>query len=242
MTTATNEAHGRQAGPATRTREEAEGPAAAPDDFVDRLRLIAERMGSASALVRRAGISHSGFQKYLAGAEPTRKVLIALADAAGVDLQWLITGRGAMLNREHRDWPENSLTLLPLYRDGQPEECEISNAAEEEKLVQLAFCREWLGKHGFNPEHLATMRVEGDSMEPTMRSGDTLVVDRQPGRIVDGELYVIRDNGSLLIKRLQRQLGGKVKLISDNLKYPQIDATVEELDIVGHVIWRGALL
>ncbi len=79
-------------------------------------------------------------------------------------------------------------------------------------------------------------------MEPTMRSGDTLVVDRSPGRIVDGELYVIRDKGGLLIKRLQRQLGGKAKLISDNLKYPQIDADLDDLDIVGHVIWRGALL
>jgi phage repressor protein C with HTH and peptisase S24 domain len=212
------------------------------DDFVDRLRLISERMGSASALVRQAGISHSGFQKYLAGAEPTRKVLIALANAAGVDLQWLMTGRGTMLNHDHQEWPANSLTLLPLYRDVQPADCEIPSPVEDEKLVQLAFCREWLGKHGFDPEHLATMRVEGDSMEPTMRSGDTLVVDRSPGRIVDGELYVIRDEGGLLIKRLQRQLGGKVKLISDNLKYPQIDATVDELDIVGHIIWRGALL
>ena len=219
-----------------------EDQSAPPDDFINRLRLIAERKGSASALVRQAGISHSGFQKYLAGAEPTRKVLIALADAAGVNLQWLMTGRGTMVNHYHQEWPANSLTLLPLYRDGEPADCEIPNPVGDEKLVQLAFCREWLGKHGFDPAHLATMRVEGDSMEPTMRSGDTLVVDRSPGRIVDGELYVIRDKGGLLIKRLQRQLGGKAKLISDNLKYPQIDADLDDLDIVGHVIWRGALL
>lgn len=217
------------------------------DDFIERLRRVVEKMGSASALARQAGISGSGFQKYLGGAEPTRKVLLALAEAAHIDLQWLMTGSGSMETTDRGSWPENHLTLLPLFRDGEQQDLINGDKHDTpkdnpERLVQLAFCREWLGKHGFNPAHLATLRVTGDSMEPTLRSGDTLVVDCNELSIADGEIYVIRDASHLLIKRLQRQLGGRVKLISDNTRYPAIEADTQQLNILGKVIWRGALL
>lgn len=211
------------------------------EHFVARLRELVTRAGSASALVREAGISSSGFQKYLSGAEPTRRVLIALAKAADVRLDWLMTGSGAMTSEARDAWPDNHLTLLPLYRDGDAA-CQRDDG-EPDKLVQLAFCREWLAKYGFDPTHLATMRVEGNGMAPTFRPGDTLVVDCHGARhVTDGEIYVLRDDGNLLIKRIQRKLGGRVSLASDNPQYPPIDAELDSLDIVGHVIWRGALL
>ncbi|EON15243.1 MULTISPECIES: LexA family transcriptional regulator [Pandoraea] len=210
------------------------------DDFIARLRLLIERAGNASALVRQAGISPSGFQKYLGGAEPSRRVLMALAEAGGVTLEWLITGRGAMEAAVRDSWPENHLTLLPLYR-GDDADCAVPQVMPE-KLVQLAFCQEWLARHGYDPAHLATMRVEGNAMSPTFRTGDTLVVDRQVASPADGEVYVLRDGGDLLIKRLQRQLGGMVSLTSDNARYAPIQAPLESLNIVGRVIWRGTLL
>lgn len=233
------------------------------EGFIERLRRMAEKMGSASELARQAGISGSGFQKYLGGAEPTRKVLLALAQAARVDLQWLMTGAGSMEPNDRVFWPENHLTLLPLFRESEPRRlgdvidaediathldgdpranCDVTARRDGERLVQLAFCREWLGKHGFDPAHLATLRVGGNSMEPSLRSGDTLVVDCSDHTIVDGDIYVIGDAGHLFIKRLQRQLGGQVKLISDNALYPPIDAIESNLNILGKVIWRGALL
>ncbi|VVE08488.1 putative HTH-type transcriptional regulator [Pandoraea iniqua] len=210
------------------------------DDFIGRLRLLVARAGNASALVRQAGISASGFQKYLNGAEPSRRVLIALSQAGSVTLEWLMTGRGPMEGAVRDVWPENHLTLLPLYRGGEPD-CPVPEASPE-KLVQLAFCQEWLARHGYDPVHLATMRVEGNAMSPTFRAGDTLVVDRQVANVADGEVYVLRDGSDLLIKRLQRQLGGMVSLTSDNAQYAPIQAPLERLDIVGRVIWRGALL
>ncbi|SUD95672.1 XRE family transcriptional regulator [Pandoraea pulmonicola] len=212
----------------------------ADDDFIARLRVLVSRAGNASALVRQAGISPSGFQKYLSGAEPSRRVLIALSEAGGVTLEWLMTGRGPMEVAIRDAWPENHLTLLPLYRAGDTD-CPVPEASPE-KLVQLAFCQEWLARHGFDPAYLATMRVEGNAMAPTFRAGDTLVVDRQSANVADGEVYVLRDGTDLLIKRLQRQLGGMVSLTSDNAQYAPIQAPLESLDIVGRVIWRGALL
>lgn len=56
----------------------------------------AERAGSVNALARKADLSQSGIRRYFCGGEPTRKVLIALAQAAEVDLVWLATGDGVM--------------------------------------------------------------------------------------------------------------------------------------------------
>jgi len=60
--------------------------------FHDRLRKILEGEVSSSAFARRAGISQSGFHRIEKGGEPTLKTIIAIANAAGVSVQWLATG------------------------------------------------------------------------------------------------------------------------------------------------------
>ena len=79
-------------------------------------------------------------------------------------------------------------------------------------------------------------------MEPTIRNGDNILIDMTSREILDGEIYAIRDGEALMIKRLQRQLGGKVRMISDNALYPVIDAPMADLDVVGKVVWRGSML
>lgn len=49
---------------------------------------------SQTEFARRCGISESLLRKYLAGAEPSTKRLVAIADAAGVNVLWLAAGRG----------------------------------------------------------------------------------------------------------------------------------------------------
>lgn len=66
--------------------------------FPDRMFVLAELVGSVNKLARLAGVSQSGIRKYFEDVEPTRLVLIALAEAAGVGVEWLITGEGRMRN------------------------------------------------------------------------------------------------------------------------------------------------
>src|SRR5450830_1417330 len=82
-----------------------------PDDFTLRLKAIVARPGSVSALAKKAGISLSGLLRYLGGGDPSRKVLVALSQAAKVYLAWLATGQGEMTS----GMPKQSLTQLPLY-------------------------------------------------------------------------------------------------------------------------------
>ncbi len=52
----------------------------------------AKRAGSTTALARQAGISQSGIRRYFRGGDPSRRHLIAIANAAGVSVEWLATG------------------------------------------------------------------------------------------------------------------------------------------------------
>lgn len=74
-------------------------------DFIDRMQKCADLAGSVNALARKAELSQSGIRRYFTGGDPTRRVLIAIANAAGVDFAWLATGAGAM----HKITPPSQL-------------------------------------------------------------------------------------------------------------------------------------
>lgn len=80
-----------------------------------------------------------------------------------------------------------------------------------------------------NPRDLALARVFGDSMDPTITSRDTLVIDLSTTRILDNALYAMQWDDALVIKRIQRSPLG-VDIISDNEKYEKQFLQSEKLD------------
>lgn len=84
--------------------------------------------------------------------------------------------------------------------------------------------------------HLAASKIRGDSMEPTIFNGDTVICD-DLGYQEDG-IYAIIFEGQGFVKRLQRVAGG-VRIISDNQAYEAMFAKndTEELKIIGKVLY-----
>jgi DNA-binding phage protein len=97
--------------------------------FVARMQKCADRAGSVNALARKAGLSQSGIRRYFSGGEPTRKVLIALANAAQVDVLWLATGAGAMVGGAAE--PETGAAGVKL----NPEALRLAIETVEESLA-----------------------------------------------------------------------------------------------------------
>lgn len=64
------------------------------------------------------------------------------------------------------------------------------------------------------------LETSGDSMEPTLRSGDCLLVDTRRRHILDG-VHVLVVNGDLLVKRLSSEPSGKICIASDNQLYKE---------------------
>ena len=82
---------------------------------------------------------------------------------------------------------------------------------------------------------LAATRVQGDSMEPTLYSGDIIICDLGGYDGTDG-IYTIIYKGNGFVKRLQRTSDG-VKIISDNRHYdPMFESSQsEDLKVIGKV-------
>lgn len=98
---------------------------------------------------------------------------------------------------------------------------------------------------GTEDSSLSIINVAGDSMEPTLSSGDEVLVDAsdQSSRLRDG-IYVLRADDALVVKRVTLKPGGrKITISSDNPAYPSWDdVDRSDIQIVGRVIWFGRAL
>lgn len=106
----------------------------------------------------------------------------------------------------------------------------------------VAFDPRWLRDMGADPRTLSIIRVEGDSMAPTLNDGDDILVDSSLDgtRLRDG-IYVLRMDDALMVKRVTRAPGqGRIAVISDNSHYKSWDdLPLTALHLVGRVIWTG---
>ncbi len=104
----------------------------------------------------------------------------------------------------------------------------------------LGFNRAWLRDQQLTPEHLAVIEVQGDSMEPTLQSGDVVLLDMRPQQPRDGVIYTLRRDSDLMVKRLRRK-GLEWFIHSDNRAY-QPERLGSDSIIVGRVVWLGRTL
>jgi phage repressor protein C with HTH and peptisase S24 domain len=116
----------------------------------------------------------------------------------------------------------------------------------EVAVAHIAFDPKWLRqlcKGGTN--NLSFIRVQGDSMTPTLDDGDDILVDGADGedRLRDG-IYVLRREDTLMVKRLAiNPFAARATITSDNPAYPEWrDVDLSTLTIIGRVVWAGRRL
>jgi len=73
----------------------------------------------------------------------------------------------------------------------------------------------WLQREGLHKESLLSIVVRGDSMEPGLHDGDTIVVNTADKQLMSGAVYVVNYEGEAVVKRLLRD-AGQWWLTSDN--------------------------
>ncbi len=114
-------------------------------------------------------------------------------------------------------------------------------AAEEQPIGAFRFAGRWLRAQGLDPAQLSAIAVAGDSMEPTLRDGDEILVDRAPRGLRDG-IHVVRVEDALLVKRLDTGRPGMVALISDNPAYRPLELPTRAVEVIGRVVWKSGRL
>ena len=114
---------------------------------------------------------------------------------------------------------------------------------DERTKAYFAFDERWLRKlTGAVANDLTLIRVEGDSMSPTLADGDDILIDRSDAgeRLRDG-IYVLRIEDALMVKRLAlHPITHRVTVQSDNPAYSDWpDCRIEDIHCIGRVIWAG---
>ncbi len=201
-------------------------------------RLIRERREDYAGLSRLLGKNSAYIQQFIKRGIPRRLAeqdRLTLARYFGIDEQVL---GGPARQGEH------GTGLVPVRR------LEVGASAGPGALTEndcvlsyIAFDSRWLRELcGARPDDLSIIRVQGDSMAPTLNNGDEIMVDRSDAatRIRDG-IYVLRRDDELLVKRVSASPStGRLTLKSDNPAYPTwADLDPADLMVIGRVVWAA---
>jgi len=199
--------------------------------------LARERGSSLAALSRMLGRNSSYLQQYITKGSPRKLEEIdrrRLAQFFGV-AEAELGGPEEISFKGQGDWVE--VPRLPLEASAGPG----TVGAAEIPFDAFRFSRRWLREQGLEPAMLSSIRVLGDSMDPLLRDGDEILVDRAPRAFREG-VHVVRLGEALHVKRLQAVPPDRLRLISSNPAYEPVEVAMADVDVVGRVVWKGGRL
>ncbi|MBF0444701.1 MAG: helix-turn-helix transcriptional regulator [Magnetococcales bacterium] len=222
--------------------------------FLDRLRQMIGKQAP-YAWARDVGIGKSTFDGiWKKGAQPQLRTLLKIAWKTDISLSWLLTGKGSSRIRDSATAISSSNITTQQTKMMSYILAASQNSADfgfstpagelnEQQEDYLAFTTTWITQEmKLDPKELALVTVQGDSMSPTLNTGDLLLLDRREKQMGNDGIYVIQQDNNLIAKRLQRGVDGSVMVKNDNHAYETqtlLPEEVKNLKIVGRVKWTG---
>ena len=218
----------------------------------DRIRLaLQDAATDQSSLARQIGVSAVAVNNWCTGTVKSMRgeTLMKVALALNVNPDWMASGSGAMHSSAHtpadlfpRPASEDDYLLIPQYLPASSH-----HFAHHDEAIRggLAFKRDWLIGKSLNEQNACVIYIRGNNMSPTANDGDALLLDQTKQVIRSGEVYAILMGDEIVIRRIAKEFG-VFMLRGDNpnkAAYPDISVPPEhELQIIGHVVWRGGSL
>lgn len=203
--------------------------------MADRLRARSRQLGmTAGRVAEIAGINRSFVYDIMRGRSenPNLEKLDQVAQALGVERNWLLHGIGDIDGESPiMEDPMEAFVSIPSV--------EVTDEVENGEPYH--FQRSWI-VHDLkaDPTNLRIMHVEGDSMMPTLHSGDVVLVDLAKRSPTPPGIFVLFDGMGLVAKRLEHIPNNdppKVRVISDNTFYGPYERTSNEVNIIGRIRW-----
>ena len=193
---------------------------------------------------------------------PSIQAIASIAQAAEVHIEWLSTGAGPMRSN-NKDYPHSGGATVHLTKPGLQSRGVANDSAAQENAEQYslipfhewhaasrtwavqsetqAFKTEWLIKElRAQPEDLYMFHVAGEDMESTLRTGDTLLINKND--VCGDGIYLLCLDGAVLVKRLQHLAEGALLISSDNPNYQPFKIQHEDktsVQILGRAVWLG---
>lgn len=209
-----------------------------------RLRTERERIQkSQRALAELAGISKNTQLAYEMGTSPISLDYLAKVALHGIDAAFVASGTRAAEGMQDR---------RVEYRGPQVETTDTVEVAEIDLRYGMgatflddvvdatprSFSRAWLRNFTDSPPtELFWARGQGNSMEPEIRDGDIVLIDRRQHSLLMADLiwaFAYGDTG--MIKWLRPMPDGSVKILSSNQSVRPETAHDGEINIIGRVV------
>lgn len=177
------------------------------------------------------GVSQSAVNQWENGINyPSQKRLIELSRVLNTTYEWLVNG----ITNSSNDGSEFE---VPFYEDVS---CSAGsgfvNNGEESILVSGHFIP-LLGDKAL--DKVIALRVHGDSMEPAISDKGIVFVDTSDKKIIDGKVYVYKQEDVLRVKRLEYSVNGLI-IKSFNDRYSDEKITQKQFDsfcVIGRVLY-----
>lgn len=193
------------------------------------------------------GISQSFIGNIEAGrSEPSRNLLLKLAETFGLSADWLLHGQGDMLTSAPQNGFRERQIEPPDYT--RPAHGDFAERGEEFSLIEradlsvsagnglipvdggeserLAFSRTWLKRNQISAQLAVLVRVKGDSMAPGIPDGSLVLVHCAENTVEREGVYAFLRGDEAFVKRLVpagKLPGGRpaaIIIVSDNRAYP----------------------
>ena len=162
--------------------------------------------------------------------------LLQLYRTYGLNPDWLVTGTGPRFAKDRYSETDEYVSIpkvqARLSAGGG------SFEVGEEVKNHYMFQKDWLKRKGAS-DKLVMMDIFGNSMEPELREGDTVLIDQSQKDILSGAIYAVGVDDTVMVKRVEKH-PNKLVFLSDNKAYATIYLQRDELSsvrIIGKVIW-----
>lgn len=210
-------------------------------------------------LAKRVGMAQASLSELETGESQSTTLVASLAAALGVSALWLETGKGQATDPSAASQAaDDVLALFPgamrVHASG-PDDPSLTQIMKVRLKVRAGITgfqvepeqydgetqgvpTKWMLKEGLSKDALVSTTVRGESMEPALYDGDTVVVNTADKRLVDGAVYVVNYEGEAVVKRMIRD-AGQWWLASDNAdqrKYHRKLCKGAECIVIGRVV------
>ncbi len=213
-------------------------------------------------LANELSVSKGTIQNYESGALPKGDILISLAKFFGCRIDWLLTGDiqedGIVINgnneikeRKIKSVKHSNGVSIPKWENPDPDnyyfvpmaETQLSAGGGEFVISEkygdfYAFRKRFIQYIATDPSNLILMKVSGNSMEPKLEDGNSVLIDIGRRRVKSGCYYAIGFGDSMAIKELEILPDNEVRVISKNqAEYESYSVKLDDIRIIGQVVW-----
>lgn len=215
-----------------------------------RLRFARERAGFSTArqAAKKAGIGEVSWRAYENDQHGYSRHAARIAKIVGAPIEWLL--EGGMLDPVDGDGGD----VAPVSQGQEIEfvrRVDISYAMGDGSVIEdypetdflpfnLNFLRQFARG---NTDRLFIASGHGESMEPTLRRDDLVMIDASQNRLtLQDHLWALTFCGAGMIKRLRRLSPDRILILSDNPAVPPQEAHEDDIHLIGKVVWVARMM